>query len=116
MCVGAVGAVGSGGGTIDPILMERYAVLNREMRIKRLREEEGIDPIEPIGEIFFPEEKEVTPPLTVEELREIYTNPISKRIPIKIAYTVLQRLCDETLRMSQNTDYLKPIALRMYGG
>ena len=116
MCVGAVGAVGSGGGTIDPILMERYAVLNREMRIKRQREEEGIDPIELIGEIFFPEEKEVTPPLTVEELREIYTNPISKRIPIKIAYTVLQRLCDETLRMSQNTDYMKPIALRMYGG
>ena len=36
MCVGAVGAVGSGGGTINPILMERYAVLNREMRIKRL--------------------------------------------------------------------------------
>jgi hypothetical protein len=55
MCVGAVGAVGSGGGEIDPI-------------------------------------------------------------PIKIAYTVLQRLCDVTLRMSQNTDYMKPIALRMYGG
>jgi hypothetical protein len=113
MCVGAVGAVGSGGGTIDPLLMERYAVLNRDLRLKRLREEGGI---EPIGEIFFPEVKEVEPPLTVEEIREIYANPISKRIPIKIAYTVLQRLCDETLRMSQNTDYLKPIALRMYGG
>ena len=113
MCVGAVGAVGSGGGTIDPLLMERYAVLNRDLRLKRLREEGGI---EPIGEIFFPEVEEVTPPLTAEEIREIYANPISKRIPIKIAYTVLQRLCDETLRMSQNKDYMKPIALRMYGG
>ena len=112
MCVGAVGAVGSGGGTIDPILMERYAVLNRDLRLKRLREEGGI---EPIGEFFFPEVKEVEPPLTAEEIRVIYANPISKRIPIKISYTVLQRLCDETLRMSQNTDYMKPIALRMYG-
>ena len=113
MCVGAVGAVGSGGGTIDPLLMERYVVLNRDLRLKRLREK-GV--IEPIGEIFFPEVEEVTPPLTAEEIREIYANPISKRIPIKIAYTVLQRLCDETLRMSQNKDYMKPIALRMYGG
>ena len=63
-----------------------------------------------------PEVEEVEPVLTPEELREIYANPISSRVPIKIAYTVLQRLCDETLRMSQNTDYLKPIALRMYGG
>ena len=113
MCVGAVGAVGSGGGQIDPLLMERYAVLNRDLRLKRLREEGGI---EPIGEIFFPEVEEVTPPLTAEEIREIYANPISKRIPIKIAYTILQRLCDETLRMSLNTEYLKPIVVRMYGG
>ena len=113
MCVGAVGAVGSGGGQIDPLLMERYAVLNRDLRLKRLREEKGI---EPIGEVWFPEVEEVDPPLTAEEIREIYANPISKRIPIKIAYTVLQRLCDKTLRISQNTDYQKPIALRMYGG
>ena len=113
MCVGAVGAVGSGGGTIDPLLMERYAVLNRDLRLKRLREEGGI---EPIGEIFFPEVKEVEPAFTAEEIRESYANPISQRVPIKIAYTVIQRLCDETLRMSQNTEYLKPIALRMYGG
>ena len=114
MCVGAVGAVGSvGGGQIDPILMERYAVLNRQLRLKRIKEEEGV---EPISEIWLPKVEEVAPALTPEELREIYSNPISSRVPIKIAYTVLQRLCDETLRMSQNTDYLKPIALRMYGG
>ena len=114
MCVGAVGAVGSvGGGQIDPILMERYAVLNRQLRLKRIKEEEGV---EPISEIWLPEVKEVEPALSPEELREINANPFFIRTPIKIAYTVLQRLCDETLRMSQNTDYLKPIALRMYGG
>lgn len=113
MSVGAVGAVGSGGGQIDPLLMERYAVLNRDLRLKRLRKAKGI---EPIDEIWLPKIEEVEPYLTPEELREIYANPISKRIPIKIAYTVLQRLCDETLRLSQSTDYLKPIAMRMYGG
>ena len=114
MCVGAVGAVDSvGGGQIDPILMERYAVLNRKLRMKRIKEEERI---EPLDEIWLPKVESVEPTLTPEELREIYVNPISARIPIKIAYTVLQRLCDETLRMSQNTEYLKPIALRMYGG
>lgn len=114
MFVGAVGAVdGIGGGQIDPLLMARYAVLNRQLRLKRIKEEEGV---EPISEIWLPEVKEVEPALTPEELREIYANPISSRVPIKIAYTVLQRLCDETLRMSQNTEYLKPMALRMYGG
>ena len=114
MCVGAVGAVGSvGGGRIDPILMERYAVLNRKLRMKRIKEEEGI---EPLDEILLPKIEAVEPVLTPEELREIYANPISARTPIKIAYTVLQRLCDETLRMSQNMEYLKPIALRIYGG
>jgi len=49
MCVGAVGAVGSvGGGQIDPILMERYAVLNRQLRLKRIKEEEGVEPISEI--------------------------------------------------------------------
>ena len=113
MCVGAVGAVDSvGGGRIDPILMERYAALNRQLRLKRIKEEEGV---EPLDEIWLPKVEEVAPVLTPEELREIYTNPILARTPIKIAYTILQRLCDETLRMSQNTEYLKPIALRMYG-
>ena len=114
MCVGAVGAVDSiGGGQIDPLLMARYEVLNRQLRLKRLREEEGV---EPIVEIWLPKIEEAEPAITPEELHEIYANPIHIRTPIKIAYTVLQRLCDETLRMSQNTDYLKPIALRMYGG
>ena len=114
MCVGAVGAVGSvGGGQIDPILMERYVVLNRKLRLKRIKEEEGV---ESLDELWLPKVEAVEPALTPEELREIYANPISARTPIKIAYTVLQRLCDETLRMSQNTEYMKPIALRMYGG
>ena len=112
MCVGAVGAVGSGGGQIDPLLMERYAVLNRDLRLKRLKGKEGI---EPISDIWFQNVEEVAPVLTPEELREIYSNPISSKTPIKIAYTVLQRLSDKTLRVSLNTEYLKPIALRMYG-
>ena len=83
MCVGAVGAVdGIGGGQIDPLLMVRYEVLNRQLRLKRLREEEGV---EPIDEIWLPEVKEVEPALTPEELREIYANQISSRVPIKIA-------------------------------
>ena len=114
MCVGTVGAVDSiGGGQIDPILMERYVALNRDLRLKRLKKEEGVDPL---SDIWSPEVEEVEPVLIPEELREIYANPITSRTPIKIAYTVLLRLCDETLRISQNTDYLKPIAFRMYGG
>ena len=114
MCVGAVGAVGSvGGGQIDPILMERYVVLNRKLRLKRIKEEEGV---ESLDELWLPKVEAVEPALTPDELREIYANPISAQTPIKIAYTILQRICDETLRISQNTEYLKPIALRMYGG
>ena len=52
MGVGAVGAVdGIGGGYIDPLLVERYAVLNYELRLKRLREKEGV---KPLSEDWFP--------------------------------------------------------------
>ena len=78
---------------------------------KRLREEENIDPLDTV---CIPRIESYETTLTVEKLREIYANPISKSIPIKIAYTILQRLCNETLRISQNTDYIKQVAFRMY--
>lgn len=109
MYVTPVSAMGSGG--IDPILRKRYAALNRELRKKRLKENEGIDSLD----LFLESEVESNEPiLTVEELREINSNPLWKKTPIKIAYTVLQRLCDETLNMPQNMEYLKIFALRVY--
>ena len=90
MCVGAVGAVDSvGGGRIDPILMERYAVLNRKLRMKRIKEEEGI---EPLDEILLPKIEAVEPALTPEELREIYANPIYVKVDQKKNF--LRKLID----------------------
>lgn len=93
--------------------MVRYTALNRQLRLKRQKDKYDV---KPISEIRLSKVEEVVSALTPEELREGYANPISSRIPIKMAYTVLQRLCDENLRMSLNTDYLRPIAFRMYGG
>lgn len=94
--------------------MVRYTTaLNRQLRLKRQKDKYDV---KPISEIRLSKVEEVVPALTPEELREGYANPISSRIPIKMAYTVLQRLCDENLRMSLNIDYLRPIAFRMYGG
>ena len=43
MMVEAVSSVG--GGYIDPLLIERYAVLNAEIRRKRLEKQRGVDPL-----------------------------------------------------------------------
>ena len=45
MCVGAVGSVGSGSSGIDPILIERYAVINKQLRLRRIKKEEKIEPL-----------------------------------------------------------------------
>ena len=111
MYVGAIGSIDSvSAGGIDPYLMSRYATLNKQLKLKRLREEVNIDPLDIV---CIPRIESYETTLTVGKLREIYANPISKSIPIKIAYTILQRLCNETLRISQNTDYIKQVAFRM---
>ena len=102
---------GFGGGEVDPILRKRYAALNRELRKKRLKEKGEVDPLDLV---LQPKVKSNEPVLSVEELREINSNPLWKRPPIKIAYTVLQRLCDETLKLPQNMEYLKIFALKVY--
>lgn len=110
MCVGAVGSVGSGSSGIDPILIERYKILYKQLRLKRIKKSKGI---EPITELENFKVQRIENNISPEELREIYSNPILPRIPVKVAYRILQRLCDETLQLSQSTEYLKPIALKM---
>lgn len=110
MCVGAVGSVGSGKSGIDPILIERYAVINKQLRLRRIKKEEKIEPLRNDGFKVKTYENTISP----EELREIYANPILSHIPIKVAYTVLQRVCNETLKASLCNEYLKPLAIRMY--
>lgn len=110
MCVGAVGSVGSGSSGIDPILIERYAVINKQLRLRRIKKEEKIEPLRNDDFKVKTYEKTISP----EELREIYSNPILSHIPIKVAYTVLQRVCNETLKASLCNEYLKPLAIRMY--
>ena len=112
MYVGAVESVSSGSCGIDPILIERYTALNKQLRFKRIKKDEEI---EPTTELVNFKVQTIENHISPEELRIIYSNPILSHIPIKIAYTVLQRLCDETLKLSQNTECLRPIALKMYG-
>ena len=47
MYVGAIGSIDSvSAGGIDPYLMSRYATLNKQLKLKRLREEVNIDPLD----------------------------------------------------------------------
>lgn len=113
MCVGPVSGVGGGGGGISPLLIEQYKRLNREMKKKRLEAKEGVDPL--IGDLqprVEPFEYTVSP----EELRQIYSHPLSARIPIKVAYTIIQRLSDFAPEDRFDTEALKLVAWRMYGG
>ena len=113
MCVGPVGGVGGVGGGISPLLIEQYKRLNREMKKKRLAAKEGVDPL--IGDLHprvEPFEYTVSP----EELREIYAHPLSATIPIKVAYTIIQRICDYTPDDRLDSEALKLVAWKMYGG
>ena len=51
-----------------------------------------------------------------EELREIYAHPLSATIPIKVAYTIIQRICDYTPDDRLDSEALKLVAWRIYGG
>ena len=102
---------GMGGGGVDPILKKRYAALNRELRKKRLKEKGEVDPLDLV---LQPKVKSNESVLSVEELREINSNPLWKRTPIKIAYRFLQRLCDEKSQLPQNIEYFKKIGLQIY--
>ena len=76
----------------------------------RVKKEEKIEPLR--NDDFKVKTYENT--ISPEELREIYANPILSHIPIKVAYTVLQRVCNETLKASLCKEYVNPLAIRMY--
>ena len=91
MLVAAVSSVG--GGYIDPLLIERYAVLNAEIRRKRLEKQRGVDPL--IGANHPRVETVQEPAMSPEELRKMYANPVLAQVPIHIAYKIMQRICDD---------------------
>lgn len=89
MCVSPVSMFGGGG--IDPFLAERYAVLNEQLRQKRIAKLRGTEPTK----IYQPRVVTVeTPTIPQEELHRMYSNPVLQQIPIHIAYRLLQRICD----------------------
>ena len=89
MCVSPVSMFGGGG--IDPLLAERYAVLNEQLRQKRLTKLRGVEPTK----AYHPRVEAVeSPPASLEDLRKMYANPILQQIPIHVAYKILQQLCD----------------------
>lgn len=90
MCISPVSMFGGGG--IDPLLAERYAVLNEQLLQKRLAKKRGIDPL--IGANHPRVEAVEEPPTSLEDLRKMYANPILQQIPIHVAYKILQQLCD----------------------
>ncbi len=90
MCVSSVSMFGGGG--IDPILAQRYAVLNEQLRRKRIEKQRGVDPL--IGADHPRVETVEQPAMSLEELRKMYANPILQQIPIHVAYKILQQLCD----------------------
>lgn len=91
MCVSPVSMFGGGG--IDPLLAERYAILNEEIRRKRIAKQRGVDPL--IGADHPRVETVEEPEMSPEELRQMYENPVLRQIPIHIAYRIMQRLCDD---------------------
>ena len=91
MLVAAVSSVV--GGYIDPLLIERYAVLNEEIRRKRIAKQRGVDPL--IGANHPRVETVREPAMSPEELRKMYSNPIMAQIPVHIAYKIMQRICDD---------------------
>ena len=90
MIVSPVSSIGGGG--VDPLLAERYAVLNEEIRLKRLAKQRGVDPliganhlrVESLGE------KQIS-----DNFPKKFTNPLLAQIPIHIAYRILQRICEK---------------------
>ena len=77
MCVSPVSMFGGGG--IDPLLAERYAVLNEQLRQKRLAKLRGVEPTK----AYHPRVESVEePPASLEDLRKMYANPILQQIPI----------------------------------
>lgn len=89
MCVSPVSMFGGGG--IDPLLAERYAVLNEQLRQKRLAKLRGVEPTK----AYHPRVESVEePPASLEDLRKMYANPILQQIPIHVTYKILQQLCD----------------------
>ncbi len=91
MCVSPVSMFGGGG--IDPLLAERYAILNEEIRRKRIEKQRGVDPL--IGAAHPRVETVQEPSMSPEELRKMYANPVLREIPIHIAYKIMQRFCDD---------------------
>ena len=106
MCVEPISGVGSGYSGISPLLVEQYKKLNREIKKKRLSASEDIEAISKVSS----QEIEFHP----EELRETNAIPIFSNIPIKFAYTVIQRLCCSLFDESLENEIKKFYASRIY--
>ncbi len=90
MCVSVVSMFGGGG--IDPLLAQRYAVLNEQLRRKRIAKQRGVYPL--IGANHPRVESVEETPSYLKDLRKMYANPILRQIPIHVAYKILLQLCD----------------------
>ena len=113
MSVGAVSGVRAGSSGISPILIEQYKSLNKELKLKRLAAKRGVDPL--IGDLLPRVEtyEETIPP---EEIRYYNSDTLSAQIPVKIAYTIIQRISEYTSEDQIDKEALKLASWRVYCG
>lgn len=107
MCVEPISGIGTGCCGISPLLVEQYKKLNREIRKKRLSA--SVD-IKSISNALY-QNIDFSPE---EELRETNAIRIFSNIPIKVAYTVIQRLCSNLFDESLENEIKKFYASRIY--
>ena len=92
MRVQAVSPVGIGSCILNSELISKYEKLNKELRAKRLGKTDAAESIS----YFSPSGiKSNLSDFTPEELRKMYANPLTAKTPVKIAYTIIQRLCND---------------------
>lgn len=106
MCVEPINGVGAGYSGISPLLVEQYKKLNREIKKKRLSASEDIVAISKISS------QNIEVPS--EEHRETNAISIFSNIPIKVAYTVIHRLCSNLFDESLENEINKFYASRLY--
>lgn len=111
MYVSAIGSID--GSYIPHDLQQRYAKLNKKRKWKRILEAEGVDDLEKYlmsGFKNLPIQQE--PEILNEQNNKTYSTPLSADIPIKVAYTVLQRVCDEELDELEEIKLIKELLRR----
>lgn len=113
MSVGAVSGVGAGSSGISPILIEQYKRLNKELKLKRLAAKRSVDPL--IGDLQ-PRVETYEETISPEEIRYYNSHPLSAQIPVKIAYTIIQRISEYTSEDQLDKEALKLAAWRVYCG